>query len=135
MRRKTSSSRITSYNVCYTKLLRSTNNGFYGGLVGLGGGTVHNSYWDTTTYGSTNVGSGVGTGLTTAQLAAALPSGFSSSVWANIGNQTTPYLLANTSFDTVSGSVLLGTDTSATPAQYRVINSLTQLQNIRNNFV
>ncbi|MEW5834970.1 MAG: GLUG motif-containing protein [Pseudomonadota bacterium] len=112
------------------KVTPSTNNGFYGGLVGVAGGTVHNSYWDTTTYGSTNVGSGAGTGLTTAQLAAALPSGFTSSNWANIGNQSTPYLLANTSFGTFSGSVLLGTDTSATPAQYKVINSLTQLQNI-----
>jgi len=91
-------------------------------------GTTNNGYWDTTTSGQAS--SAGGTGLTTVQLAAALPTGFSSSTWANGGNQTTPYLLANASFSTVSGHVILGSDTSSTPTYYDVIQNMTQLQNI-----
>jgi hypothetical protein len=102
-----------------------------GGLVGINYGTISDGYWDKTTTGqSTSSGSTNNFGLTTAALAAALPSGFSSSVWANAGGQTTPYLLANDIFNTVSGSVLLASDTSATPTPYNVITSMTQLQNI-----
>ncbi|MBU2718211.1 hypothetical protein HF563_02120, partial [Acidithiobacillus ferridurans] len=54
-------------------------------------------------------------------------------VWGNGGNQTTPYLLADASFDTVSGQVYLGSDTSATPTAYGVILNQTQLQNINQN--
>jgi hypothetical protein len=52
-----------------------------GGLIGGTGGspTVSNSYWDIPTSGqSTSI---AGTGMTTAQLQAALPSGFSNIVW------------------------------------------------------
>ena len=107
-----------------------------GGLVGLNSySTVSNGYWDTTTGLTLGIGANYGTvtgggGLTTAQLAAALPTGFDSGVWANGGNQTTPYLLANASFSTVGGHVILGTDTSATPSHYDVIQTLTQLQDI-----
>ncbi|WP_338467644.1 YDG domain-containing protein [Novosphingobium sp. ZN18A2] len=113
-----------------------TGNGSLGGLVGANfNGSVTNGYWDTTTGLTSGFGNSNGTvtgggGLTTAQLAATLPTGFASSDWANADNQTTPYLLANTSFNTISGSVFLGTDTSATPTQYKVITSVTQLQNI-----
>ncbi|MEO7067324.1 MAG: GLUG motif-containing protein, partial [Rhodanobacter sp.] len=122
------------------------SSGIVGGLVGYNSnvGKITNGYWDTTTTGKgTNQGIGSnsggtvtgGGGLTTAQLAAALPTGFTTSVWGNGDNQTTPYLLANASFGTVSGSVLLGSEngvanTSATPTHYGVILTLNQLQNI-----
>ena len=107
-----------------------------GGVVGSNSnGIVSNAYWDTTTTG--NIGYGTndgkvtgGGGLTTTQLAGVLPSGFSSSIWADAGNQTTPYLLANASFSTVSGHVILGSDTRATPSYFGVIQNMTQLQNI-----
>jgi len=81
--------------------------------VGIGGGTLTGA-----------------TGLTTAQLAAALPTGFSASVWGNGDNQTTPYLLSHSAFAATSGSVILGSDVSATPTAYQVILNATQLQNI-----
>ncbi|WP_291524409.1 filamentous hemagglutinin N-terminal domain-containing protein, partial [Acidithiobacillus sp.] len=108
-----------------------------GGLVGYNNGSITDGYWDTTTSGTTpGVGAGTTTGVTgisTTSLAAALPTGFGSTVWGNGGNQTTPYLLANASFDTVSGQVYLGTDTSATPTAYGVILTQPQLQNINQN--
>ena len=83
-----------------------------GGLVGEhdGPGTITNSYWNITTTGTaTGLGGGVGgvgtpTGLTTAQLSSGLPSGFSPSVWANVGNQTAPYLITN------PGPIYVGSD-------------------------
>ena len=60
-------------------------------LVGSSVGTVTQSYWATDTTGQ-NSSVGGGTGLTTAALIAALPSGFATGVWGNGGNQTTPYL-------------------------------------------
>ena len=69
----------------------------YGGLVGFNfavlGGTaaVSNSYWDTQTSGrATSAG---GTGLTTAQLQAALPSGWDTNVWSIVAGQSYPYFL------------------------------------------
>ncbi|GAB3040273.1 hypothetical protein GCM10027285_26440 [Oleiagrimonas citrea] len=129
----TADSTIT--NAYATGSVSGTNH--FGRLVGSNsnGAVITNGYWDTSTGLATGIGNNAATvtgggGLTTAQLSAALPSGFNSSMWANAGNQTTPYLLSNASFDTYSGSVILGTDTSATPAQYKVITGLTQLQNM-----
>ncbi|WP_167693120.1 GLUG motif-containing protein, partial [Sphingomonas azotifigens] len=114
-----------------------------GGLVGQNGnGTITNAYWNTSTAG---VASGVGSGndsgvsgLTTAQLAAALPAGFDSAVWGNANNATTPYL-NGFGFAPISGSVLLGNDASATPMRYNMLLSVDQLQavnqNLQGNFV
>src|SRR5262249_24507016 len=82
---------------------------------------------DTTTSGtSTGVGtdssSGV-TGLTTAQLSGALPSGFSSSIWGNVRNQTTPYILSN------PGPVYVGSDAVLST----LVFTITQLQAINSN--
>ncbi|MEO8779952.1 MAG: YDG domain-containing protein, partial [Rhodanobacter sp.] len=114
-----------------------SGNGNVGGLVGSNSnGTITNGYWDTNTATAAGL-QGVGNsnnpnviGLSTSALASALPAGFTTGVWGNIDNQTTPYLLANASFGTVSGSVILGTDSSTTPTYYNVILSLNQLQNI-----
>ena len=96
-----------------------------GGLIGyeIQTNIVTNSYWDITTSGQAY--SAGGTGLTTAQLAAGLPAGFSPTVWSNSGNQTTPYLLSN------PGPVLLATDTNA--VYYNPIQSLSQLQGMTSN--
>jgi trimeric autotransporter adhesin len=110
-----------------------------GGLVGNNLGTISNGYWDTTTAGAA-VAAGVGTGsstgvtgLTTADLASTLPTGFSSATWGNGDNQTTPYLLSHASFAKTSGSVILASDASATPTAYSVILTATQLQNMNAN--
>jgi len=97
----------------------SNRNGFVTG----GAGTVTDSFWNITTSGTAT--SFAGTGLTTAQLQAALPTGFSSGTWGNGSNRTTPYLLSNL------GPVLIDTDTSAT--YYNTISTLNQLQNINAN--
>ncbi|HEU0216186.1 MAG TPA: filamentous hemagglutinin N-terminal domain-containing protein, partial [Stellaceae bacterium] len=81
----------------------SGSSGSVGGLIGHydpGAGPITNAYWDTVSSGTSNAAgnsptvAGV-TGLTTAQLSGSLPTGFSSSVWGNVNNQTTPYLLTN----------------------------------------
>lgn len=107
-----------------------------GGLIGLNtgnAGSITSGYWDTDTSGqSVGIGGGSGAsvqGKTTRQLAAALPAGFNASVWANAGNQTTPYLVASTSSG-LATPVLLGSDASTTPAVYNLILTLSQLQNI-----
>jgi filamentous hemagglutinin family protein len=102
-----------------------TGSSFAGGLVGYnnGGAPISNAYWNTQTTGQSG-SSGGGTGLTTAQLEAALPGGFSSSVWGNAGNQSTPYLLNN------AGPVMISTDSSN--ALYQIVLNATQLQNINN---
>jgi|HubBroStandDraft_2_1064218.scaffolds.fasta_scaffold17381_2 hypothetical protein len=80
---------------------------YVGGSIGddeSASGSVVDSYWDTSTSGITNLSRGAGnvsndpgiTGLTTAQLQSALPTGFDPSIW---GESTTvngglPYLLA-----------------------------------------
>ncbi|HEY5209293.1 MAG TPA: GLUG motif-containing protein, partial [Stellaceae bacterium] len=95
--------------------------GAAGGLVGLNFGAISDGYWDTTTSG-TMTGIGSGSGTATALLSGALPSGFSTSIWANAGNQTTPYLVSN------NGPVYVGSDTF----QSNVITTPTQLQAINN---
>lgn len=85
-------------------------NSWIGGLLGLdatkgGCGCFSDAYWDMTTSGITNAAQGAGfppnepgiTGLTTAQLQAALPSGFNPSIWAENPsiNNGLPYLIAN----------------------------------------
>jgi hypothetical protein len=66
--------------------------------------TVTNSYWDTTTSGIANASQGAGnvsdapgiTGLSSTQLEAGLPAGFSSTIWGETPsiNGGLPYLLA-----------------------------------------
>ena len=78
---------------------------FLGGFVGEDKGVISNSYWDVTTsgiggrHGAGNIAHDPGiTGRTTAQLEAALPSGFNSTVWnesASI-NGGLPYLIGVT---------------------------------------
>jgi fibronectin-binding autotransporter adhesin len=76
-----------------------------GGLVGTeSGGTITDAYWDTQTSGASS--SAGGTGLTTAQLQGALPTGFSTAVWGT-GAGLFPYLLRQFPTgvpDTVSGT-------------------------------
>jgi hypothetical protein len=77
-----------------------------GGLVGAASnGALTDDYWDITTSGITNLSQGVGnipndpgiTGETTAQLQAALPSGFDPTIWAENPsiNNGLPYLINN----------------------------------------
>jgi hypothetical protein len=68
-----------------------------GGVLGANfGDTISNIYWDSSTSGQS---AGSGTSKTTAQLQAALPSGFSSSIWGivagngTLANGSYPYLL------------------------------------------
>jgi len=107
-----------------------------GGLIGLNtgnAGTITNGYWDTDTSGqSVGIGGGASasvSGVTTKQFAAALPTGFDASIWANADNQTTPYLVASASSG-LAIPVLLGSDTSTTPSVFNLILTLNQLQNI-----
>ena len=75
-----------------------------GGFAGGDLGPLSSDYWDTTTSGITNLAQGCGnvancsgvTGLSTAQLQAGLPSGFSSTLWAESAgiNGGLPYLAA-----------------------------------------
>lgn len=75
-----------------------------GGFAGGDLGPLSSDYWDTTTSGIANLAQGCGnvancsgvTGLSTAQLQAGLPSGFSSAIWAeSVGvNGGLPYLAA-----------------------------------------
>ncbi|HEY9033773.1 MAG TPA: GLUG motif-containing protein, partial [Pseudomonadales bacterium] len=129
----TSTSTMAISNVYATGSVSGTSG--VGGLAGDIAGSIINGYWNTTTgiatgVGIPNGGSLTGGGLTTAELAAALPTGFSASDWGNLDNQSTPYLLANAGFDTVSGRVILGADGGATPSYYDVVLDLAQLQNI-----
>ncbi|MBU6266111.1 MAG: filamentous hemagglutinin N-terminal domain-containing protein [Sphingomonadales bacterium] len=101
------------------------------GLIGSNyNGTVTNSYWNTTTSGqSTSAGGSGATGLTTTQLAAALPTSFGATNWANGNNQTTPYL-KGFGWAPTSGVAILGTDTSANATYYNVLTSIAQVQAI-----
>lgn len=88
-----------------------------GGLAGLlDSGNVVNAYWDTQTSGLST--SPVGTGMTTAQLQAQLPSGFDSSVWSIVAGKSFPYLVQQFAIggtpQVISGTVY--TDNGATPA-------------------
>ena len=79
--------------------------GLSGGLIGTDDSQVAQSYWDFDTSGITDPGQGAGyprndpgiTGLTDAQLKAALPAGFDPNVWGQSAdiNNGWPYLLAN----------------------------------------
>ncbi|MFT8680224.1 GLUG motif-containing protein, partial [Gluconacetobacter sp.] len=68
-----------------------------GQIAGQNTTTITNAYFDTNTSSATpGVGTGSSsgiTGLTTVQLAGALPAAFNSAIWGNLNNQTTPYLL------------------------------------------
>ena len=100
-----------------------------GGLVGDDdGGTYTDDYFDTTSSGTTT---GVGgsniagvTGLSTTQLEGSL-AGFSSTVWSNVGGQTTPYLLNNIG----QQSVYVGAETYTST----LISTLPELQAINND--
>ena len=79
-----------------------------GGFIGLDSfsGSISNAYWDTTTSGITSLSQGAGspandpgiTGQTTSQLQSGLPTGFSSTIWAESStiNGGLPYLKDNT---------------------------------------
>jgi hypothetical protein len=86
-----------------TGSVRTGRRGLVGGLVGnLGYPNISSNYWDVTTSGTKD---GVGndrnisgiTGLSDAQLKAALPDGFDPAIWGQDPaiNNGWPYLLAN----------------------------------------
>ena len=85
-----------------------SGSGNNGGLVGNNNGTVTDGYYDSNTFSGAGVGGGSGsaTGLTTTQLESALPTGFSTAVWANAGNTTAPYLLSSSNVQVLAGSVV-----------------------------
>ena len=96
-----------------------------GGLVGskTGTGTVTDSYWNTQTTGL-SVSGGGGTGQTTAQLQAALPTGFSASTWGNVAGASYPYLK---SFYATAPQVVSGiaySDLGVTAAQGVTVSAL-----------
>lgn len=62
-----------------------------GGLIGFGVGTVSAAYWDNQTTGRTTSSNG-GTGMSTAQLQAALPADFAGTVWGINRGVTYPYI-------------------------------------------
>ena len=100
-----------------------------GGFMGLNEGALANDYWDTNSSGTnTGVGSNTGTGapigLTTTTLASALPSGFSSSVWTNLNNQVSPYIITN------PGPVIMGVEEGTNPPLNTLIFTEPQLQAI-----
>lgn len=70
----------------------SATHGSIGGFSGTTAGSPTNNYWNTETSGQAS--SAAGSGLTTAQLQSALPSGFSSSTWDVISGVSYPYLKA-----------------------------------------
>ena len=112
--------------------LGSASGAIAAGFVGFeDNGTVSHSYWDTQTSGQ-SAGTGMVTGSapgsllgrTTAQLEAALPSGFDDSVWNIVSGTSLPYL--NWQFlsgqpQVVSGTVLNGINGTA------VANSIVSL--------
>ncbi len=118
-------------DVYATGVITGTSGSYDGGVVGWNdGGVVTDGYWDTTTSGATaGIGAGITTGavgLATTQLSSALPTGFSGSVWGNVNNQTTPYLLV---FGTVQQQVYVGADTFLSTLIY----TTAQLQAVNNN--
>jgi len=74
--------------------VRGGSGSLIGGLSGGPGAGVTAGYWDTQTSGLSR--SAEGTGMTTAQLRAKLPSGFSSAIWGIEAGKTFPYLLVQT---------------------------------------
>jgi filamentous hemagglutinin family protein len=87
-----------------------------GGLVATNNGAVNFGYWDTGTTGRAT--SAAGTAMTTAQLQAGLPTGFSSATWGSVADKSYPYLLfefgAGVTPQVVAGTVY--TDGGATDA-------------------
>lgn len=100
-----------------------------GGLVGIsnGSGAITNSYYDSTTTGQPHGTQSDGSvGSTTAELAGAsvlTALNSSGTVWGNVNNQVTPYILTNPS------PVFVGSDTVLSTLVFTPI----QLQNINNN--
>ncbi len=112
-----------------------------GGLIGENRALTSfaTDYWDTATSGT---GTGIGldlapatappngvttsgtTGLASASVLSVLNGG--GTVWGNVNNQTTPYLLTN------PGPVYLGSDSSPIPPAYTLVFNTTQLQAINN---
>ena len=124
----------------------SNYQGYVGGLVGMRyDGDISNSYWNTETTGQNDAvgndqggtGSVHATGLTTAQMFDTTSfGGFAfGTVWANAGNQTTPYLIGlagNQVFnknDLPTGAI----DPTNRPNLYTVVQNVEQLQAIQNN--
>ncbi|MDF2097469.1 MBG domain-containing protein [Aquibaculum arenosum] len=95
-----------------------------GALVGNNVGTITNGYWNTDISGP-GVGVGAGNdptkGKTTAELSGALPDGFDSAVWDNVGNQTTPFLRD------LPGPFLIGSDSDTL---FHPISDVDELQAI-----
>ncbi|MBB2169831.1 filamentous hemagglutinin N-terminal domain-containing protein, partial [Gluconacetobacter aggeris] len=113
-----------------------SGSGTLGGVAGENDGTITNAYFDTTPSGLTlgvgGDGSSALMGLTTAQLASALPGGFDPSIWGNLNNQTTPYLLGFTANQqTLSGSNTVFGATAGAPVT--VILSASGLRAIDSN--
>src|SRR5262249_7441716 len=101
-----------------------------GGFVGINeaGVTLTRTHWDTTTSGTatrggSNSGTRTPTGLTTAQMASALPAGVDPRVWGNVRHQTTPYLIGT------PGPVYVGSDTFLST----LVFNISQLQAINSN--
>lgn len=99
--------------------------GFTGGFIGSGFTGTTDSYWATDSSGKS--ASALGTGLTLAQLEAALPGGFDSLVWGNADNQSTPYIKA-----IALSHAYIDSDPGATNL-YRIIQNVDQLQLMNRN--
>ncbi len=90
---------VAGYNA--TTINQAYSTGYIGGMgnVSVGGaigqnssGTYNSVYWDTSTSGLTT--SAAGTGQTTSQLQAGLPTGFSTASWGIVTGASYPYLLS-----------------------------------------
>ncbi|HVX57415.1 MAG TPA: GLUG motif-containing protein, partial [Candidatus Saccharimonadales bacterium] len=104
---------------------------YIGGLVGNVNGSVSitDGYYVSNSTGMPHGIQADGSeGLSLTELAMALPSGFDPSVWGNVGNQTTPYLLALTNNPQ---PVFLLND--GTPFPYSLLFNLDQVQDINND--
>ncbi len=100
------------------------NSNHNAGAVGLvqGGGTTNHVYWDTQTSNQTS-SQLTATGQTTAQLKAALPSGFSSSTWGIDPGTSYPYLLTfNSGTPRVVSGFVPGGSINATGLGNNVVN-------------
>ncbi|MDE2405003.1 MAG: filamentous hemagglutinin N-terminal domain-containing protein, partial [Sphingomonadales bacterium] len=106
----------------------SSTGGLLGGYAGAKSAPVTNSYWDTVTTGQPTSASG-GTGLDTAGLAGKL-AGFDASIWSSNGGRSTPFLLNISYAPTISGRVILASDSSATPTYFDVLTGIGQVQSI-----
>ena len=113
-----------------------TGGSFVGGLVGyMVGGTITDGYWDTDTFSGAGVGFGSSTGAM--GLATSGPGGLESgtvlaalnslgTVWGNVNNQTTPYLLNLTS----NPQTVFVSGAGTSP--YSLLFTMGQVQNINN---